>query len=196
MRYLEWLFPIHRYIRRGHDVSGLRVVVTIVLAAVVQWFAAGVLLEVGPTSDSIWQQIGTGLVGPFVEPDTETTTLQVVFTGSLPGVLLLAYGLGCVLLLLTARSRGQGWPGTLAKFVVLGSQSWALCWVLCIVWLPLAERHFELAWVGLHWVVLFWLRFSFWAGVVVFVTGWQAARATRVLCSVSPPRGPANQGAA
>ena len=46
MRRLEWLFPIHGYIRRRRNVSGPRVALTAGPALIVQWFSVHVFLAV------------------------------------------------------------------------------------------------------------------------------------------------------
>ena len=121
MRYLEWLFPIHRYIRLRREVSGLAALTTFVASAVAIAAipAAFLFLDLWPrTGPAGLAYLATSLFWSIAE------RLPIVSM-----VLLFLASVACLAALIRVRRDPAGRQRRCAwqtfKFALLGSQTWA-----------------------------------------------------------------------
>lgn len=197
MRLSEWLFPIRRYIRLGRNVSTLRAVLTAAIACAVQWFSTHVFLEVGSSGHiSLARKILRGLEGATEVFRTdwqadwhvgEEFILVSIFAGSILGVALIELIWAGLLLRRGMPGRDTRAGGDLIRFVLLGTQSWAVFWLLFTIWFTF------IAHTG--GVVLFWVTMLLPAAAVIIATTLQAAEATRTVCMASPAADGPSDGA-
>ena len=204
MRYLEWLFPIHRYVRLRSKPGAARVWLTVVGWFLIMWVAVGITVALGFPGypGGFGQRVMHGLRLSFGslllvfghEPQSMNAAamfLRPVLMGGTLGTLLLAYGVGCLRLRKNRPARASRW--LLKRYILLGLQSMAIYWAVWGAWLTAFDHHIDLHWLweltGVYVRIdpdaVYWVRLCVPAGVIALVTGWQAASAVKAASGVT-----------
>ncbi len=206
MRYLEWLFPIHRYARLRSKPGTARIWLTVAGWFLVMWVAVGITVALASTAqsrgfgyrvmlglrESLWPLLPvSGREFKYIHP-AECMVLRLLFMGGTLGTLLLAYGVGSLRLRKNRPARANG--RLLTRYILLGLQSMAIYWAVWGAWLTAYDQLIGLYWlweltavrIRIDRTAVYFVRLCVPVGVILLVTGWQAASAVRANCPAIP----------